>query len=494
MYSIIPSELSIKLVNNDDSETCDRIGELIYRYIPLTGINVILGFSDFKAALVNEIIGASDNIEHIADIAIKICEPYLKYEIPHNVGDQYTNFMNPNQNLIPYLQIKKFSKEIYDNTSYLSELKSLLVSSYFYTKSKKKLKLSQLTSLYGAKLNDSSTADRILYDKMHKIYQSIKNTNFSITASSLATFLEHDPISEKFFFDSCYDSEIFLGLIHSSVKSKNPFIDSLKKTNLNKFLDCFHDININKNNRINSPSFIKELFMNEHGVNENIFQLYNNFFLERLTNVNFINRLYSIQKKFDFSQENILPLIEFTNSPLLQFRLKILNLYEENYISYFKYNPLFLPEWNRYLSNILLHQLVCTLPIIDLVFHYLMYLRNSKLNKAHKFGEKSQFSQSVCTYFKKLASNKSSYFFDYGKNNDYIPTPCLYKSPKNVLDKTYTDLSNAVFENLIYKTKNLSENENLLAKLDVIHDMQQDFLQQALLNSAINSSIKMLKV
>lgn len=499
IFSFIPNEWRLSL-NKKSSSTKeeDSIGHLIYKYIPLkvNGLEESFGFMPFKKSLINEIKSSSNAIEQIANIALKLCDSYLKYDIQNGALAQCNNLYSPNRDLIPYPLIKEFHDELYETNSYHDELKALLILSYCYTKSLCHLKSSELAPLFAKKKSlkeqkkslkkqtkkEYDENPRLLYDKLYLIYQSDK---FDKTAPLfLSPLLEYRKEGKGIIVDSWYDSEILLGLIQSNSKRKNPFIFSKRisklnrpiKTNLDNFLECFHHININNDRKMDTLSFVPKDLSKNH-ITETKIQIYNQFFLERLTNVNFINYLYEIQNTSDISTDTIAALINFVNSPLLRFRLKVLTFYKKHHNYLFMDYPLCLPDWNRYINNVLLHQLVCTLPILDLIFHYLVHLRNSL-----EFANEDYFDRSIDDYFTRLNTSDSLHFFKYDNNKKYKPIPCLYRIPNNIYDKDYAKLNDTIYENLIYKTNRLSKNEGFSSRLNQIRHDQEAFLVKELLS------------
>lgn len=503
IFSFIPNEWLLSLNKKNPSNEDDFIGQVIYKYIPLKDIEAIIGFTYFKNALVNKIKSTDlNNIDQIADIALSLCVPYLRYEIPHSGYDQLQNLSNSSQNLIPYPLIKEFHKELYEINSYHTELKNLMILSYCYTQSIGHVKITELASLFAAKksfvtksftkkssekkINDDSREidpdPRLLHDKLYLIYKSSQNSDPNKTRPLfLSPFLEYNESDTGVNVNSWYESEIFLGLIQSNTKSKNPFIWSKRttklnqpiKTNLDIFLDCFHDININKNRRISTLDFANKSLLVK---GENSIHIYNQFFLERLTNINFINHLYDIQNTISVSTDTISPLVDFVNSPLLRFRLKVLDFHEEHYLNIYKHNHAFLAEWNGYIENVLTHQLVCTLPILALVFHYLIHLI-----KSDKFYNKGSFENSIYDYFANLDAGELLKFFKYDMDKNYKPTPCLYNFPNNIYDKDYAKFNDTVYENLLCKTDYFAQKESFSHRLNEIYYKQQDFLTKELL-------------
>jgi len=448
------------------------LGELIYRYIPLE-IDTLWSFRKFEAELIHKINDkkAASDVELLADLTIKLCKPYLKYE---QISSNINRLINPGD-FFPYELIQGFQDHFYTK-SYEEELKSFMILSYSYSQSKKRnIKKNDISKL----LRSSSITPRPVYDHLYKIY----NNNNNFNTAFLGSFLDY--YEQTIIFTSWYDGEIILGLTASAVKSRNPFIFSQTNspTNTKSFIKAFSHLSLNKHSRKNEFQFINKTDMKAGKITENKLYIFNQFMLERIGNFNLINRLYYFQQKTPLSIDNLTSLGELVNCPLLRFRISFLDYFEAQYEKYFKYNRLQIPEWDLFLRKSILHQLTCTLPILDLVFHYLAYLATNKCSLS------ALFESSIDKYFDELVANESFAFFKYSDIGSCIPSP-VHQFPSDMHNKNYTNLCDIVYECLLHKSFYISENENILKKLNHIYSEQQNLLRRELVPIGTNLNIE----
>lgn len=453
-------------ISHCSKQEIDNLEEVIYRYIPLES-DILYGFTELKENLINtikEVSGDSDIVK-LAELTLRLCKPYLK----HEVAISNTTFTPFNNKFFPSQPIKEFLDCMYCD-SFNNELKTFMILSYVYSHSKCKspIKKNAIYKIYNCKKYgsvDMGSNPRSIYDKLLKIY-NLNKADFTY----LSAFLDYK--GNQITFNSWYDSEIVMGLIDSAVKSKNPFVqrtNGLEPTNIKLFIKAFQDISINKHTRINIISLIDKDIIKKHHLSENRLYIYNQFFLERIGNFNFINKLYSLQQKMSLSVESLPALLELTNCPLLRFKLDCLDFCESQYDKYFENNRLELPEWNLFLYQSILHQLLCTLPILDLVFHYLAHLATEN------FQFKAFFETSIENYFDELIETKSYDLFEYSEELPFVPNP-RHKFPSDVSNQNYTKLLDMVYRDLSNRSHHMSTQNNLYKKLDDINSSQQNSL------------------
>lgn len=466
IFSLATTEFLSHIKHNN--EFIGPLEQAIYRYIPLEEINILFadfaGYKNNLIKMIKEVSGDSD-ISKLAELTLSLCKPYLKYEVSIS-----NTLLSPfKDSLVPIEPIKEFSEFVYSE-SFIYELKTFMILSYVYSQSRCKLPIKKnainklLHQKRPSKSEDEGNA-RPIYDKLFKIYALNQNDFYYLNS-----FLDYR--GKDITFNSWYDIEIVLGLIDSAARSKNPFVPpktgKSDPINIKRFLKAFQDININKHKQINILSCIDKTTIETYQLTENKIFIYNQFMLERIGNFNFINKLYNLQQKMSLSIENFPALFELANCPLLQFRLNFLEYCELQFNKYFKGNRLQLPEWNFFLYRIILHQIMCTLPIIDLVFHYLAYLATS-LPQFRSF-----FQTSIDNYFDKLTENKLYELYQYSDETTFTPVP-IQKFPPDIFNQNYTQLFIAVYNNLLYRS-NSSFVQDFGKKLFDIYDGQQKTL------------------
>ena len=161
-----------------------------------------------------------------------------------------------------------------------------------------------------------------------------------------------------------------------------------------------------------SPCIIDMPEGNYNNINKEYIYLYNNFLLERITNINFLVSLYKWEKNCsELEKEICSALLNFTTSPLLNTRLKIIELCQ-------KITPENSDE-SRLLSIFLkefhLHQILCTIPITSFVFKYLIELKE-------KTDPESLKIQSSKNQEKYILKNKDNFLFFKKDSNSLAPS------------------------------------------------------------------------
>lgn len=459
-------------IYNKSKNANNLLGELIHQYIPLEGVSEI-EFIYFKNTLVEKIkkFEADTDIENLANLTISLCDPYLKYIVP--TDPQYNIKYITSMDILQPNEIESIQNNLYTD-AFDNELKNLMILSYFYKRSTgygKIFKKDFANYFYRATHDfemtptDEVIINRFLYDKIFKINSSNKPKKF------LSTFLNYE--KGTLIFDSWYDVQIILGLIFSDKKSKNPFVppDKNTLTNINSFLNSFKCISLNDDLNLNILPKNDEKLTDLNIRKESIY-IYNQFILERIGNFNFINCLYQAKKDACLPQGSLDILKNLVNCPLLNFRLNVINEFSDFYKRYLKNHPNFMDESNSYFYKLILHQIHCTIPIIDIVFHYLFSLVN----------DKQAILNSSSEYFKKLNLDNSMIFFEYQENNKNLITPKIYKAIYSKNDKEYLQLGNDIYSAFLIKSFDISENKNLGNNLLSIHYSQQEFLRMKLID------------
>lgn len=440
-----------------------RIEKTIFNWIPLNDIgNPFIPFKEFKKEL-SKAANSTATIEEIAELSLKLCAPYLKYH-PYLIKTDDTK------------AVEVFLEHIFGNDSgYLTELKNHIILSYFYginISDKKIAKTDDALLRYyvtkkTANIKSCQASEKNPINKrienQKTINQKVDNVNarvivdkfylFNKKRSSLDFFFSDEPLdssSNTITINSWLDVEIILSLTNSCVKSKNPFLISNDTTSNNNsatskriptkidlFLKNFQNICLYKDSLVSILKSMDESTQKSCNITFTELSIYNQYFLERFTNLNFINKFYEIK-------DSILPkrtLFSLVNLPLLKFRLRILDFYD-------KYNKLEsiypirdLRNWEKLLTNVVNQQVICTLPILSMTFHYLMNLLNNK--------NKETIGTSIEGYFNTLYKEykeKQLFYFKY--NYKSMIEPILYKISDT--DSLYKNTSYIEFSNRVY--------------------------------------------
>lgn len=430
------------------------IENLIYALIPLNieERNPLITKKTFRKSLQKQINTAVD-IDDIADICLDLVEPYLYLStsiLPTLDTNELINRMQLHEycnNLLNQVFIK--------NRDYKQELKDIMVLSYIYQNSKNEIKISKndtdikkakqftkttrflkndnrlLFYFYKMIINNAAieTADDI--EDNRKIYDKIcifkKKSNNAFTE----TFFGKNPE-----MISIYDIELFLSLINHPAKNRNPFINHEDKlTNLKIFFKDLSAISLSgkKENTILH-------YMNENVTLADLQKLwtYNDYLLERITNMNFINSLYKFIDKNRFDLNHIQPLIQFIASPMLRTRLKLIEFIQLNTMSSIENYP----EWLIFIEKLFTHQIMCVLPISISVFYYLMMLRGKMVN--------------TDKYFKNYL--RRSTFFRYNEKDLVIEPQCFSIQKGTTNDKLYQKYIDNCYNKFIMLTAYYNDN------------------------------------
>ena len=430
------------------------IENLIYALIPLNieERNPLITKKTFRKSLQKQINTAVD-IDDIADFCLDLVEPYLYLStsiLPTLDTNELINRMQLHEycnNLLNQVFIK--------NRDYKQELKDIMVLSYIYQNSKNEIKISKndtdikkakqftkttrflkndnrlLFYFYKMIINNAAieTADDI--EDNRKIYDKICIFKRKSNNAFTETFFGKNPE-----MISIYDIELFLSLINHPAKNRNPFINHEDKlTNLKIFFKDLSAISLSgkKENTILH-------YMNENVTLADLQKLwtYNDYLLERITNMNFINSLYKFIDKNRFDLNHIQPLIQFIASPMLRTRLKLIEFIQLNTMSSIENYP----EWLIFIEKLFTHQIMCVLPISISVFYYLMMLRGKMVN--------------TDKYFKNYL--RRSTFFRYNEKDLVIEPQCFSIQKGTTNDKLYQKYIDNCYNKFIMLTAYYNDN------------------------------------
>ncbi|WP_196595143.1 hypothetical protein [Pectinatus frisingensis] len=453
IFTLISNEI---LLNNQ------QIENIIYKMIPLIEIENPLSTLEYFRQQLNNKITAAENAEAIADITLKLCNSYLCPKLPLTSHMDYATLSTP---LLMQPMLEIFNETIFETDKYKNELKHLMIFSYYYTKNIRSKYIhkndEQLVKFVEESINTVSkkTQDnkdyyfdpRKINDKFH--YFLKRNNNQPLLPFFFESTLVNKRWSTK--FKSILDIEILLALIRSPSRKKNPFIligNTDNNTDIHKFLQNLSFITLDKDS---NASILK--YFTDNNITKTQLSLYNDFFLERITNLNFINALYQLKVDLPFLPTSIiLSLSNFTASPLIGTRLKIIKYTHE----YFKDNNPSIdiyPYMANYLESIFLHQILCAVPITNLVFHYLMNTKFEKEPMQNSFTE---------DYFKKAYKDDKYFCLDGG-----AISPAMYKfSPKQTKNKEYMQFTHSIYKRFILNASYYSTNNFEKALDDILHN------------------------
>lgn len=428
-------------ISNEILMNQQQLEQIIYTMIPLTKLgNPLVPLKTFHENINNKLYDIKD-IKDIADVTLDLCTSYLVPNIPMTSSFEEITLSHK---LLMSPTYEHINKSIFNNT-YKSELKTLMTLSYFYTKNieykpihkndERLLKFfeNKFSPSYKTKQHndpDYYLDPRKLRDKLHYFFKRNNNQPF------MPFFFEGNPIKKSWSMKimSVLDIEILLALIRSSSKKKNPFVSSMSPNiNINMFLQ---NLNLVTLDSTRESSILN--YFSDSSITPTQLCIYNDFFLERITNLNFINAFYQLKTNLSFIPDPIISsLTNFIISPLLSTRLEILN-----YICNYSQTPGLsfdvFPLISNYLEKIFSHQILCALPITNLVFHYLMNI---------KFKNSSLFNEQIDYFFK----NNDNHFFNFNTNKVIPMKHPLPTKPNN--NTEYINLMNIIYKKFIFKSK-----------------------------------------
>ncbi|WP_196592152.1 hypothetical protein [Pectinatus frisingensis] len=449
-------------ISNDILLNNSQIENIIYHIIPIFEIENPLISLEYFRKQIKSMLNSTKNVDDIAELTLEFCSPYLSHNltqasaIEHALGST---------NLLIQPALGELNKTIFYNDKYKDELKRIMILSYGYTKNIKTTSIhkntEQLANFIGEVINTSKQNvkdyiydTRKASDMFHCFFKS--NNHKPI----LPCFFESTSVNKRCStkFMSILDIEILLALIRSPSNKKNPFVlteSADNSTDIYKFLQNLSFITLNEN----SKSSILE-YIEDSNITTTKLSIYNDFFLERITNLNFINALYKLKVDFPLLPEYIfLALSNFTASPVIGTRLEIIKYAYE----YFKNTTPSIdiyPYIANYLESIFLHQTLCAVPITNLVFHYLMNTKFEKFEKSHM---PNSFTEA---YFKKAYTSDKYFCLDNG-----VISPAMYKfSPKQTKNKEYMQFTHSIYKRFISNASYYSTNNFEKALDDILHN------------------------
>lgn len=486
LFSMTTAEIfSSKDYSPSQSITNDALGYLFFQYIPLQD-DFTLSFENFRSGLVDKIkaLKADTEIESLADLALDLCYPYLHYltpKEPEGILQQIVSKINSPQ---PLLQ--DFQDRIYAGNSYYSELKTFMILSYVYSQNQQHGHIAKnFISSYFNKRNckltpDTSNANRssrYVYDKLSAIQKKQKE-NYADSPHKPSPFLEGilDRTDKELSIENFYDIDIFLGLIDSPTKKSNPFIFSPKKslTTPTSFIESFAAVNLSNDLPFTLLESLDANKISEARLSEHKLHIFNQFLLERLGCFNFINSLHTTIQSVPNYLHNSVVLLELVNCPLLHFRLEILKLYQAYFKNHLSFNLHLLSQWNDHLLRFIRFHISCTLPILDLTFHYLAH--HATTNSSNL----CSFYKSIDTYFENLDNNNHFKFYTYEDTTKFQIKPNLHPFPKDNTSTPYKKLSTVAYAKLAHDSCYIPQNFNMLDKLCKIDIEMKEHLKNNL--------------
>lgn len=487
LFSMTTAEIFSSLKDYFPSQTGkdDPLGYLFFQYIPLHD-DFTLSFEKFRSNLISKIknLKADTDIEVLADLALELCSPYLHYRLPQFHNDftqQVASKINSPQSLL-----QDFQDEVYDGNTYYSDLKRFMILSYVYNKDFRydNITKSFISSYFNKRkcktslnFSDFGRRPRHVYDKLSAIQRAQKE-NYANSSLKPHHFMDGilNYTKKELSINNYYDIDVFLGLISSPLKKSNPFISSPTKslTSTTSFIDSFAGINLSNDLPFTLLEQLETNKISEARLTEHKIHIFNQFLLERLGCFNFINSLHATLQPVPNYLQNSIVLLELVNCPLLHFRLEILKLYQAYFKKHLSFNLHLLSQWNDHLLRFIRFHISCTLPILDLTFHYLAH--HATTNSSNL----CSFYKSIDTYFENLDNNNHFKFYTYEDTTKFQIKPNLHPFPKDNTSNPYKKLSSVAYAKLAHDSCYIPQNFNILDKLGKIDIEMKEHLKNNL--------------
>ena len=396
LFSSISSGAKIELLNNEHKRRA--LAMYLFRFAPLnTEFTQDKQSEETPEDLINSIkeMTTKKSISELIELVLQLGAPYWKFECSRSFEEMWA-YLNKRIVCDPPPELGQALRD--DLKMWLSL--SLFYSSVFLDNSH--IKKGELNTICPSKSNKRT------------FYQYLNNFK-----KRSPIFLEAFYNGENIDTTNFLDLEIISKIVSSVDYFKNSFLLSAERpNNLPKNpLRLFADLTLNPE----APSeFLSNLLSyGENPVtrkfNYQICAIYNQFLLERISCMNFLSvfancYLENEPNLFKYTGTNLFRLkwlIDMVSSPLLNFRLAFLKYFARS-------NPTFESDENIvaiHLSRFIDYHLRCTIPLLDLLIHFVIGIRLSKQSKADRlhFLEKERIQ-----YFDKMAWNNSqiAWFFD----------------------------------------------------------------------------------
>ena len=405
--------------------------------------NVLRGFREECKIYLSTI----RTVDELTDYVLEVCSSYL-YPM-----EKYENTSNFPQMIyqMAYQGISKFLDRLREDYTYITELKDMMILSYLY-------------KIYSQKI--SKTDERLLnyYKKKINLKTNKYNTHQIIDKfyyfNRKKTHLKYY-IDKKQKIDSMLDCELIMTFINRLDVKRNIFVIKDEQVTRNLFKFCqdmsFLTVENTDSNCISNNLYLSEKIDLNKMPSDTIFSIWNNFVLERLSNLNFLTKLYQRESIYSISSMLLPEIFRYANSPLISTRLKII----EWLLDEFEKLPTFdlRYQWIELFRQIYHHQIMCVIPITLMVFHYFMELIESDIRE--------NIEKSIDIYLEK-AYDRYLFFTkeDLPQRKEspkkYIIIPSKNGNNKNVL-KLLKDEKYNTFVSTHYK-KIYDETEYLLEK------------------------------
>lgn len=446
IFTNIPEDVLTRLhPEKYTRKTFESIETFIFRFTPLAEnvlgehAHLVMSFAELheqlsqalaitlkQAESANSGTYTLDIVMHISELTLDLCKDYISMpqavtfpSYPPN-NELYYAAIDPHHNL------KSWMDELRRNFFDRDELRNFLLLSYFYSDTFEK--------------DDSDCIGKKDWQDYIDAIHGNENAAGSTISEKLGNFKRGKPLflsafmmhpekadtqkKNPFHLRTPLDLPVITSIINTTSKSTNPFM--IEQTTANANVDLGQYLRksawmFHHSSRIKGDTIQKQVCQEQQFsyYTADVAYIYDQFLLERLAGINFINALYALH---DSTPDSIVQTLGmFMSSPLCNARMRLLKFQErmqkdgqfQAYIAH-EWNE---RVWNTCLTNLLEYHLNCTLPILDVVFHYLMALAF----ESSLIASREEYMQSMEKYFSNLCVSEDLAFYHVNSSGLFCP-------------------------------------------------------------------------
>ena len=394
----------------------ELLEHLFLQYVPLDAVTahpkIICTPNDLRRNYSHIIEGKSPR--ELTWLAIQLCKPYFEFLTD---GRDWSGLFVSGKENVSLPQRVIFDQYIFGETGktmLLEEVSELLLISYFYHTAPTIGDVDEkFRSSFYDKLQSKTSKAKERYESVdnYKRQKSIFEKIFLLKNKKNIFTLECQNI---------YDVDFLASMLKNLRRSINPFVlnsaDKIKARKMNIFamLNQYCDM-FDSNNEGEDVNTI---------ISKN-YNMYNQYILERLSAVNFLNSLIKVKEEcgndYTLNNAHLKRLGKFVMCPLLNYRAFVL----ESIAGFYRINPqlknylITEPMFNSELTMLVEKLTKCTLPIVDIAFRYLVGLQYNQRMRGRLQGRR-EFIETIRKEFNDeltgIATSKRMKFFHANKN------------------------------------------------------------------------------
>lgn len=496
IFSTIPNSVKIKLLTSKEAQ--NEIVRYFLRYAPLQFSGIPSRISDdnesvFSKTITDAVTGKS--IVELIELTMQLARPY--WQLDSSLSFQ--NVWKTLNNDIICAPPAKIEDVLRDDLEHWMAFSLFYTSFYLYSSHVDKTTINKICY---PKTSNGSMPTRKFNQRLEKFYGRnplFLHAFFPIKSGKIFR-------SNKNYIETknLLDLEIISRIISSDDANKNSFLFSDNPLNHmpNNPLRLFSTLTLSPD----SPSlFLQGLLEYEKKTfpkkcNIELYTIYNHYFLERISCMNYMASLStffwstkpSIYRIMGTNIYRLQELIDLSASPLLHFRLRLLDFIARYYPD---------PQKDERLLSLQLRQFIeyhlrCTIPLMDVLMHLLVGLMLGNLPKTYGIEATIKNSQERAndyysslleerriSYFSELLNQENikdiSYYFRIEKDSktDNL-IPVSKENPKTFFEDKDHSLQYTLYSTLFNKLINLTKTNFLEVSVqEEIRKRQQEVFQ-----------------